>query len=401
MNLRSNSLRVGFGVCILALLSVGLGACAAQPNAGIACGWPIKGGKDVVNVAYPDSGATYFTTKYTLLPGQRLILKGTYAEARYMSLITYDIKGDVVDSLADVKINPDPGSKNPFVDETASQDPLQRRWTVNISPDIFAGSGQLTNQMSAASLGSVMMRVYVPTNPLPAGGGEQAFGSPLPEMTVLTAGGVATPIATCPIQAADPEAAKLVSLFGPPTNESPSNPVAFKRPISTSSLYPNPDNTYLSSLLRYQAGTVLVVRGKAPTTPNTQAGESAATPSQLRYWSLCTNEYIKPYPVTDCVFDAEVPVDGSGYYTIVVSTPADRPANATQANGVAWLDWGSRSVDLLLLFRNMLPATSFTQSAFSVSPGQLATTTMGEYAPLEATCTTATFESGGSAGCGL
>ena len=96
-----------------------------------------------------------------------------------------------------------------------------------------------------------------------------------------------------------------------------------------------------------------------------------------------------------------MPVDGSGYYTIVVSTPADRPANATQANGVAWLDWGSRSVDLLLLFRNMLPAESFTQSAFSVGLGQLATTTMGEYAPLEATCTTATFESGGSAGCGL
>ncbi|MEI7888256.1 MAG: hypothetical protein WCJ04_12770, partial [Actinomycetes bacterium] len=180
MNLRSNSLRVGLGVCILALVSIGLGACAPQPNAGIGCGWPLKGNKEILNVAYPDSGATYFTTKYTLLPGQRLILRGTYAEARYMSLITYDIKGDVVDSLADVKMNPDPGSKNPFVDETASHDPLQRRWTVNISPDIFAGSGQHTNQMSAASLGSVMMRVYVPTNPLPAGGGEQAFGSPLP-----------------------------------------------------------------------------------------------------------------------------------------------------------------------------------------------------------------------------
>ena len=401
MNLRSNSLRVGLGVCILALVSVGLSACAPQPNAGIVCGWPLKGNKEILNVAYPDSGATYFTTKYTLLPGQRLILRGTYAEARYMSLITYDIKGDVVDSLADVKINPDPGSKNPFVDETASHDPLQRRWTVNISPDIFAGSGQLTNQMSAASLGSVMMRVYVPTNPLPAGGGEQAFGSPLPEMTVLTAGGVATPIATCGTQGSDPDAAKLVSLFGPPTNDPPSNPLAFKRPSSTSSLYPNPDNTYLSSISRYHTGTVLVVRGKAPTTPNTQAGVSAATPSQLRYWSLCTNEYIKPYPVTDCVFDAEVPLDGSGYYTIVVSTPADRPANATQANGVAWLDWGNRVVDLLLLFRNMLPAASFTQSAVSVAPGQLATTTMGEFAPLEATCSTATFESGGSAGCGL
>ncbi|CAB4764895.1 unannotated protein [freshwater metagenome] len=177
--------------------------------------------------------------------------------------------------------------------------------------------------------------------------------------------------------------------------------MAFKRPSSTSSLYPNPDNTYLSSISRYQAGTVLVVRGKAPTTPNTQAGQSAATPSELRYWSLCANEYVKPYPVTECVFDQQVPLDGSGYYTIVVSTPADRPANATEANGVAWLDWGRTSVDLLLLFRNMLPAASFTQSAFSVTPGQLATTTMGEFAPLEATCTTATFESGGSAGCGL
>ena len=80
MNLRSNSLRVGFGVCILALISVGLGACAPQPNAGIDCGWPIKGGKDVVNVAYPDSGATYFTTKYTLLPGQRCTARVPYPQ---------------------------------------------------------------------------------------------------------------------------------------------------------------------------------------------------------------------------------------------------------------------------------------------------------------------------------
>ncbi len=35
-----------------------------------------------------------------------------------------------------------------------------------------------------------------------------------------------------------------------------------------------------------------------------------------------------------------VALDNDGYYTIVVSRPEDRPDNATQENGITWIDWG-------------------------------------------------------------
>ena len=175
----------------------------------------------------------------------------------------------------------------------------------------------------------------------------------------------------------------------------------FKRPVTVAGIYPNRDNAYLASIAAHQPGRVIVVRGKAPTTPDTQAGQSPATPSQLRYWSFCTNEYRKPYPVSYSAIDHEAPVDGAGHYTIVVSTPADRPANATTADGVAWVDWGSTSVNMLMAFRHMLPAADFTETVKNVAPGQLASEVMGEYTPVATYCDVATFEAGGATACGL
>jgi hypothetical protein len=121
----------------------------------------------------------------------------------------------------------------------------------------------------------------------------------------------------------------------------------------------------------------------------------------MRYWSMCTNEYRKPYPVTDCTHDTQVPLDDDGWYTIVASTAADRPANATIDQGVAWLEWGSTTHDMLLILRNMLPAATFDHDVFEVAPGQPASSAMGDYTPLTATCDRATFEAGGAAACGL
>ena len=166
-------------------------------------------------------------------------------------------------------------------------------------------------------------------------------------------------------------------------------------------MYPNPDTAFVPPMASYQPGKVVVVRGTAPSTPDTEAGQSPTAPGQMRYWSFCTNEYTKPYPVTDCVYDHQVPLDGNGDYTFVVSTPGERPANATAANGVTWLDWGSTSTNLLLAFRNMLPDPSFHQSVFDLAPGQPATEVMGPYAPVAVTCDRSVFEAGGAAACGL
>ena len=166
-------------------------------------------------------------------------------------------------------------------------------------------------------------------------------------------------------------------------------------------LYPNPDNVYVATIVGYQPGRVVVVRGRAPTFPDTRAGQPVTGDEQVRYWSLCTNEYRKPNPVSSCLHDDEVPVDDNGDYTFVVSTPGDRPSNATEANGVAWLDWGSTDVNGLLLLRNMLASPSFPESATNLKPGSLASSTMGKYAPKAVYCDKATFEQGGASACGL
>jgi hypothetical protein len=135
----------------------------------------------------------------------------------------------------------------------------------------------------------------------------------------------------------------------------------------------------------------VVVRGKAPTFPDTRTGP-VGQGEQVRYWSMCTNEFRKPYPVTTCAADVDVALSDDGSFTFVVSTPEDRPDNATPEDGVTWLDWGSTEVNGLLLLRHMLASPDFAESAINLEPGQVAQEVMGPYTPLGAYCTTEQFE---------
>lgn len=386
----------------LVLIAAGVTSCVPQPNGGISCAWPNVSNGETLNIAYPDAGATYFTTRYQLTAGQQLVLHGTYPFARYMSLHTYTLAGADVDHALDAAIAPDPGSDNPFTDAAASAEPSQRRWTVTISTDVAAGTAAANNTLAAGpsagsfANGAVILRVYVPDAP-----DDLAGGVDLPTMSVRSADGTLTSVPTCPAPTPDSGLVDLVSLFGPATDVPAADPPVFKRPLTVVGLYPNRDNAYLAAIAAYQPGKVVVVRGRAPTTPDTRAGEAVTAPTQLRYWSFCSNEYRKPYPVTDCGFDHQIPIDSFGNYTIVVSTPAERPANATLANGVFWLDWGNTAVDMLLSVRHMLPAAAFTEAVQNLELGQLASPQMGPYAPVAARCAVGAFESGGAAACGL
>ena len=376
------------------LLGAIAAACVpgATPPAGLGCAWQYVTDEATLNVAYPDTGATYWSMKLNLVAGDQVILDGTYPDARYASIITYNVSGNVVDAITDRDITPDAGSQNPFADPSAAAGGSYRIEARN-GAAVTAGD----NLLSAAPIGTIIYRVYVSDDPAdPAGGGG------LPDVSVRRMDGSVVPVPTCAAQIADPAVVDLVNAFGPPTNVAPLNPPVFSRPAQTGGLYVNPDNAYVGAVAAHQPGTVVVVRGRAPATPDTEAGVSPADPAQqMRYWSLCTNEYRKPYPVTACAYDDQVPLDGSGRYTIVTSTAADRPANATTADGVAWLDWGSTAQNMVMIARNMLPAAGFSESVFDVAPGSAATSAMGPYAPVAVRCSTATFEAGGAAACGL
>jgi hypothetical protein len=149
----------------------------------------------------------------------------------------------------------------------------------------------------------------------------------------------------------------------PPSNAScnPAQPgptsVTFAPATFGTNLFPNLQTTYLETApLCFQASKVLVVRGRAPVFPNTYLGGSVFQPAfdgqiQLRYWSMCNNDRVAPYPVIACQGDFETALGSDQFYTYVISNdpapPAWLPAGAT------WLPWGSVAVPKNLIFRNI------------------------------------------------
>ena len=161
-----------------------------------------------------------------------------------------------------------------------------------------------------------------------------------------------------------------------PATATPTNPPTWVKATGNDS-YGNLDNAYLSASISPKFGQVLVIHAEAATFPATVQGEPTFDgDTKLRYWSMCENDPVTT-GVIDCSPDYLTTVPSGGYYTFVVSKT--QPSNATAACGVTWLPWGSVRTGLLIL-RNMLPASSFTESIQDAQPGQVQQD-MGDYFP--------------------
>ncbi len=95
-------------------------------------------------------------------------------------------------------------------------------------------------------------------------------------------------------------------------------------------------------------GPVLVIRGKMPIYPDNYYGPDGngldvMTDWESRYMSLIMSEAPPSGMGTDGLSDFQIPIDADRNYTIVVCREEDRPANATDEHGVAWVDWGTRA----------------------------------------------------------
>ena len=165
--------------------------------------------------------------------------------------------------------------------------------------------------------------------------------------------------------------------------------------------YSNRDSAYIYVHLSRLFGPVLVVRGTLPRTPQTESGVKRMPRGQLRFWSLCSGESRVTTRTPDCLSDRQVLRRSGRHYTVVVSTRADRPSNATARCGVAWLDWGDRGDGAgdpnygLLIMRNMLASPGFKQAIQRVSEPGTEPEVMGRYFPRSAYATTGDFESRG------
>jgi hypothetical protein len=327
------------------------------------CGWSINYPADA-NYSWPDTDAAYFVQSALLSEGDEIVITGRDPKARYWSIQTYNY-GDraVIDSVNDEQVKRvGKGGK--------------RTWTVTVSTqaskpgdsrlrggDPYVVGSPFDITKDGKKLTVIIYRVY-------KSGTSAIAGGPLPTVTLRNADGSTQRLKTC-----------TKSQIGPPANPvvldaQPGIPDQFIR-ADGGRFYPSFDTSYLVAERAYDPDRVLIVTGKAP-----------RVRQDVRYWSLCQNINESPLPVVDCVSDAGITMTRGRYTIAVVSTEQVPPSERAKFKGVTFIDWGTRSVagtykPATLLFRHILPKRSFKYSVASVkAAGDLATSTMGPYAPV-------------------
>ncbi|HEY1057102.1 MAG TPA: hypothetical protein VGE55_00065 [Limnobacter sp.] len=406
-----------------------------QPPAGVGCGWGVASDPDKVNVAFPDSAAKYWVTLAPITPGTRLKIQGKFPDARYFSFNAYDAAQRPTDAIADVELEPDAGAVNSFRQTAAAgggytaylqfgPSPTQQPTVPRARNTLYAGDIQLgTRAVPNSGLVMLIYRVYVSAK------GEFADGGVgLPTLTVETADG-SRALGTLPT-CAEPPLPNLGGQLPPlglndrllamdyPNQLALDFPTAAYPPrtnrfyglgevgtqvinsrlgtdvqtpgavsLGAGGFLSNIHNAYTTTTFSRRFGSLAVVRAKAPSF-RSQAGVERGF-ENLRYWSLCGNEFATQR-FTACSADFQTPLDDAGYFTVVISDPADRPANATAANGFAWLPWGPYA-DQVLIYRHMLENPAFPQTIQRVPKGTPIHDVMGDYTPVGTYCNPAVF----------
>jgi hypothetical protein len=399
---------------------------------------PSTRGFDGRNFNFPEESATYWMARFRLPEGARVVLRGRYPHGRYMSLNTYT-DGAPVDALSDPKIAPDPGSKNPFA-EGARRDVRKRSWTVDVLADPPPGGGRerntiYGNQQPGGAI-ELFYRIYEPDRGFDLTGG---VGLPSAELE-LADGTVVDQEAACgqindpdrEIPVDDVPAATWLAVRSTPPCDAETNPgydparwerffninyaitaVAAdcteagraarlsQQPASQGGFYSNRDSAYIYAHLAREFGPVFVVEARLPRTPQTYRRPKRMPGGDMRFWSLCTGESRVTTRTPDCLSDRQVLARSGRNYTVVVSKPADRPANATAECGVAWLDWGENGDGAgdpdyaALIMRNMLVDPDFPHAIQRIARPTEEEAVMGPYFPRSDYTTRAEFEARG------
>jgi hypothetical protein len=399
------------------------------------CAWEARLDPTALNALYPDEAANYWLLLLPAAPGATLTIHGLYAHARYVSFTSYDAGVRAVDGLNDQRIDPDPGSGNPFI-AGAARDTIddRRHYTVSVvfgqRPATAPDNVLFTTSADGSRSSQVFFLAYRVFRP--DGGLDIAGGEGLPSVTYNAPGGASVTLPQCPLPVvpangvnpaiADSGSASSTPLVQFPGTNPPTYHKFFNQPTSTAQgatdngytgttlggvvtpytmqlphggVLDNLDNAYVFAQLSHGYGNIAVIHARLPTFPQTLGGEPVMGTGQLRYWSLCTNDG-PSQRFYGCLADDQVIVDQAGFYTVVVSTAAGRPANATAQCGVSWLPWGPSGATLVIM-RNMLPRPNFTKSIQAARFGH-ETEDMGAFYPATTYLSTAAFEAQGCPG---
>lgn len=379
------------------------------------CSWAYALNEQQANIFYPDKYATYWVAVFPSIPGSRLRIEGSYPQARYFSYNVYDVAQRPVDHIADFNVEHQGQGVNPFAVATPE---TRGRYVAYVRPEpkpdrpepatMYAARTNLPggNDAPVNPVISLAYRVYL-------GEGDVQGGVELPNLTLETADGQQAPIglspclavplvsATGPLNdalrdnayqtvaplptggAAVPEFFKFYSIpkalsdyFGSRTGRTfQDNPLTQDR---SGGFLSNRDNAYIFAVADKGVGSAYVVRGRAPQAAS-KPHEAPNGSAQVRYWSLCTNEFFTQRFV-DCLHDREFKLDADGFFTLIVADADQKPQGIEQMNGINFLPWGAYP-DSVLIYRHMLPSGAFKQAIQNIEPGTPPAKVMGDYLP--------------------
>ena len=402
---------------------------------------------------YPDKSATYFVANIVLPRGSKLILKGKYPHARYFSFTIANDLGDGQfgngSNIQDNKIEPDPGSSNPFLPSNC-RDVINRNYTVFVvwgdPPAKPAPNTLYTGKLTDDQRIHLSIRHYLADQSYDGTGVIKlnGNGSGLPVFTLKLASGklISGPDLVRVLQSTKQGDANgyltefwlaQVNNSGDPTDapafcspfsnlfwntsysisgqflaKTPRQRVITFPPDDSGGFASNPSTRYITISLSFNFADVIVIRGKMPTHPNTRRGENKLPRDpQVQYFSASTAGAPPSGEGWDTVFDEQIPIDKNGFYAIVVSWPWNRPVNATTDNGFIWLDpgcgeghyIGARLWVVTVYFRYMTSSPNWKESPENVpiptleNPIPQGAAVMGPYFPIAEYMSQAQFES--------
>lgn len=367
---------------------------------------------------FPDKSATY--NVFNIHWEGNLTLKGRYPNARYFSFTAANQLGNGQigngNFIRGDHIIPDPGSSNPFLSSNR-RDVVDRNYTIYIlpgDPPINPPNNTLyTGVLSSNKRVHISIRTYLADRGYDGTGNvkldESGYGLPEIFLNIPGEKEVTGPILLKILQPeknGDPNGYELSQwLYDVENSNDKINAPCFPIPVSQvfwntdysvtgafvadrpeererdhpanndGGFASNPDTKYMLMLFSFGYGDVLVVRGKMPTHPTTRRGDTTLPEDpQVQYLSISTAASA-PYGASwDTLCDEEIPVDSDNNYTIVVSWPWNRPANAILENGIGWLSpgdgeghyIGARNWVGLLYLRFQNPSVNWKNSPMNI-----------------------------------
>jgi hypothetical protein len=358
--------------------------------------------------AYPDTYAAYWAL--IMSHDQEISpepiayeLKGRFPYARYMTFHVYDgATGDYFAALKDLDIEPDAGSVNPFqanIDRTAAN----RNYTLWIVPE-GASLPQINGLKNVIRVpkqfteSPTVMAIDRPDNGQPP-----SAGVPLPKVKVFHAQ-TGEPVLRCnPLRLKSIIPSKKSGIKKAQTwdkMKTIGDGQAVRLYHSTGGgLYPNKHLSYLTTGLDTQFGNVVMVKFKAPTTPNTQTGFGIHTHTEdMRFWSMCLGGMYATN-TSACLVDDQAIIGDDGLVTLAIGPDDKNLRKLAQQHKINYMDWGYHQYPDII-FRHLQGEKEFDYSSKNVPIvdvtlplwNQGGERTIGTYSPTGFYCNHEEFE---------